>query len=170
MITRLELHYFRPDTRLISGQPNGGVAGATPNAPALLAARMPPRVRKKTSPAPRSDGRPRSVREDGLPQSVREALGHSTDVHPTIEELYQKELRLRDDYQSDPFGSVFGSVLERDPLAFFGVGSAVVAFLLWAWPTDFWLGIPIGAFTSTRLPAVAAFLVLCFILLLLRRR
>jgi hypothetical protein len=62
-----------------------------------------------------------------------------------------------------------------DLLAVLGVGSAVVAFLLWAWPGcslynallmcshEAW-------FSLARLPAVAAFLALSFILLLLRRR
>jgi hypothetical protein len=65
---------------------------------------------------------------------------------------------------------------ERDRLAVFGVGSAVVAFLLWAWPSDDGLcvwNIPCWvdfSFSDERLPAAAAFLALSFILLLLRRR
>jgi len=62
-----------------------------------------------------------------------------------------------------------------DRLAVLGVGSAVVAFLLWAWPgcwlssgcertTEHWFS------SAERLPAVAAFVALSFILLLLRRR
>ena len=63
-----------------------------------------------------------------------------------------------------------------DWFAVFGLGSAVVAFLLWAWPWDdgicvwsisCWLSF---SFSLERLPAVVAFLILSFILLLLRRR
>jgi hypothetical protein len=67
-----------------------------------------------------------------------------------------------------------------DRLAVLGVGSAVVAFLLWAVPARVcWWG---GSqnypqpfcgqefFTLDRLPFAAAFLALSFILLLLRRR
>jgi hypothetical protein len=51
-----------------------------------------------------------------------------------------------------------------DRLAVLGVASAVTAFVLWAYP-DY------GAmFSAARLPAIAAFLALAFILLLLRRR
>jgi hypothetical protein len=65
---------------------------------------------------------------------------------------------------------------KRDRLAVAGVASAFVAFLLWAIPArnsdgganiideEGW------AFSDERLPAVAAFLALSFILLLLRRR
>lgn len=62
-----------------------------------------------------------------------------------------------------------------DWLALLGVGSGVVAFLLWAWP-ECWLSARCERFTehwfssAERLPAVAAFLALSFILLLLRRR
>jgi hypothetical protein len=59
-------------------------------------------------------------------------------------------------------------VWERDPLAVLGVGSAVVAFLLWAWPEYYSYGSLQGFFSTDRLPAFAAFLVLSFILLLLR--
>jgi hypothetical protein len=64
--------------------------------------------------------------------------------------------------------------LATDPLAVFGVGAAVVAFLLWAWPARCGYG-PVGDgcydfFSDLRLPFVAAFLALSFILLLLRRR
>ena len=58
----------------------------------------------------------------------------------------------------------------RDRLAVAGVGSAVVAFLLWAWPYEFGLFYGYLFFSTERLPAVAAFLALSFILLLLRRR
>lgn len=60
---------------------------------------------------------------------------------------------------------------KRDPLAVVGVGSAALAFLLWAWPAQ-----ATGRccrtelFTESRLPSVASFLALSFILLLLRRR
>jgi hypothetical protein len=67
----------------------------------------------------------------------------------------------------------------RDPLAVLGVGSAVVAFLLWAVPAQVcvWGGMqnypmPFCGqefFTLDRLPFAAAFLALSFILLLLRR-
>jgi hypothetical protein len=67
-----------------------------------------------------------------------------------------------------------------DLLAAFGVGSAVVAFLLWAWPSpwpspwayEWWHGFFYFGpwFPTERLPAAAAFLALSFILLLLRRR
>ncbi len=62
-----------------------------------------------------------------------------------------------------------------DLLAVLGVGSAVVAFLLWAWPECWWSS-GCGRWTENwfssaeRLPAVAAFIALSFILLLLRRR
>jgi hypothetical protein len=71
------------------------------------------------------------------------------------------------------------NLLEPQPatdwLAVFGVGTAVVAFLLWAWSSPwpsryngfFWFE---QWFTTDRLPAVAAFLVASFVLLLLRRR
>ena len=120
-------------------------------------------VRKKTSPAPRPDG---------LPRSVREALGHTTDVHPTIEALYQQELRLRDHFQRDPLRSK----VKRDPLAALGIGSGALAFLLWAIPGEDcfsdspYTSCPSEWFSPERLPAVAAFLALSFILLLLRRR
>jgi hypothetical protein len=68
----------------------------------------------------------------------------------------------------------------RDPLAVLGIGSAVVAFLLWAVPARacVWGGsqnypLPFCGqefFTLDRLPFAAAFLALSFILLLLRRR
>ena len=60
----------------------------------------------------------------------------------------------------------------RDPLAVLGVGSAVVAFLLWAWPDSYEPGNFSRSlfFEAERLPAVAVFLVLSLILLLLRRR
>ena len=63
-----------------------------------------------------------------------------------------------------------------DRLAVLGVGSAVVAFLLWAFPV--WCG-SIAAlpepycqdfFSTERLPFVAAFFALAVISLLLRRR
>lgn len=62
----------------------------------------------------------------------------------------------------------------RDPLAVLGVGSAVVAFLMWAVPACL-----VGAlgcltepefFSYDRLPAVVGFYALAVILLLLRRR
>ena len=62
-----------------------------------------------------------------------------------------------------------------DWLAVLGVGSAALAFLLWAWP-ECWLSPGCDRTTehwfssAERLPAVAAFLALSFILLLLRRR
>lgn len=68
-------------------------------------------------------------------------------------------------------------VWKRDPLAVLGVGSAVVAFLLWAVPASVCWQSDTGSrlclqedFSDVRLPAVAAFLVVSFILLLLRRR
>ena len=66
-------------------------------------------------------------------------------------------------------------MLNRDPLAVLGVGSAVVAFLLWAAPTAvFCIGWTANQrwqcgqeyFSTERLPFVAAFLALSFILLL----
>ena len=72
--------------------------------------------------------------------------------------------------------------VNRDPLAAFGVGSAALAFLLWAWrgcknyysaagSTSADAGCyETGWFSTERLPAAAAFLALSFILLLLRRR
>ena len=75
------------------------------------------------------------------------------------------------------------NLLEPQPatdwLAVFGVGAAVVAFLLWAAPTAvFCIGWTANQrwqcgqeyFSSDRLPFAAAFLALSFILLLLRRR
>jgi hypothetical protein len=82
---------------------------------------------------------------------------------------------------------------KRDRLGVLGVGSAVVAFVLWAFPVrylvfstvgyttviekPFWESLPSSApmtsvhwFTDDRLPAIGAFLALSFILLLLRRR
>jgi hypothetical protein len=60
----------------------------------------------------------------------------------------------------------------RDPLAVFGVGSVVVAFLLWAWPEYYEPGNFSRSlfFEAERHPAVAVFLALSLILLLLRRR
>ena len=63
--------------------------------------------------------------------------------------------------------------LATDLLAVLGVGSAVVAFLLWALPREwrtFWEYQPWPWFSDERLPAAGAFLALSFILLLLRRR
>ena len=67
-------------------------------------------------------------------------------------------------------------VWERDPLAVLGVGSAVVAFLLWALPAPvfcvssqnqrFQCGQEV--FSLDRLPFTAAFLSLSFILLIAR--
>lgn len=73
-----------------------------------------------------------------------------------------------DDYMN------YGRRPVSDPLAGLGVGSAVVAFLLWAWPVNCfrsagWLNCS-DFFSDERLLAVVAFLVLSFILLLLRRR
>jgi hypothetical protein len=104
-------------------------------------------ARKKPSP---------TVRPDGLPRTFREALGHGNS-HPTVEALYRAELRLRDHFH-------------RDRLAVLGVGSAVVAFLLWAWPASFGLFYVNYFFPPERLPAVAAFFALAVISLLLRRR
>ena len=82
---------------------------------------------------------------------------------------------------------------KRDRLGVLGVGAAVGAFVLWAFPkkslcegmscreVDFWvIGQPnlLGElprdswywFTDVRLPAIAAVLALSFVLLLLRRR
>lgn len=60
---------------------------------------------------------------------------------------------------------------KQDRLGVLGVGSAVVAFVLWALPHQ------VSErccrpelFTLERLPAIVAFLVLAVILLLLRRR
>ena len=61
-----------------------------------------------------------------------------------------------------------------DWLALLGVGSAVVAFVLWAWPSDdggCFSYIPclvLFSFSDARLPAVAAFLALSLILLIAR--
>jgi hypothetical protein len=82
---------------------------------------------------------------------------------------------------------------KRDRFGVLGVGSAIVAFVLWAFPVrylvistagnttvieqPFWQSLPSSApmtsvrwFTDDRLPAIGAFLALSFILLLLRRR
>jgi hypothetical protein len=62
---------------------------------------------------------------------------------------------------------------ERDRLAVLGVGSAALAFLLWAWPHCGLL--PFGyfcepPFSPGRTPAVTVFFGLAVISLLLRRR
>jgi hypothetical protein len=85
---------------------------------------------------------------------------------------------------------------KRDQLGVLGVGAAVGAFVLWAFPKkciygifpcvefDFWEDLPTYSsfyseespnfswywFTDVRLPAIAAVLALSFVLLLLRRR
>ena len=71
---------------------------------------------------------------------------------------------------ASPMFSFLAQAWARDRLAVAGVGSAVVAFLLWAWPYEFGLFYGYLFFSTERLPAVAAFLALSFILLLLRRR
>lgn len=71
---------------------------------------------------------------------------------------------------ASPLFSFLAQAWARDPLAVAGVGSAVLAFLLWAWPYEFGLFYGYLFFSTERLPAVAAFLALSFILLLLRRR
>jgi hypothetical protein len=63
--------------------------------------------------------------------------------------------------------------LQRDPLAVTGVGSAALAFMVWAWPHCGLL--PFGyfcepPFSPGRLPAVTVFFGLAVISLLLRRR
>jgi hypothetical protein len=60
-----------------------------------------------------------------------------------------------------------------DWLAVFGVGSAVIAFLLWAWPEtcyDFGAWYCSDWFLLSRISIFAPLFVLSFILLLLRRR
>jgi hypothetical protein len=71
---------------------------------------------------------------------------------------------------SDPDWNQLEPRPATDDLAVFGVGAAVVAFLLWAWPQQWGYFYLNGIFEAERLPAVAAFLALSFILLLLRRR
>lgn len=81
---------------------------------------------------------------------------------------------------ASPMSSFLAQAWARDRLAVAGVGSAVVAFLLWAWPSpwpspwawEWWHGFFYFGpwFPTERLPAAAAFLALSFILLLLRRR
>ena len=67
----------------------------------------------------------------------------------------------------------------RDRLGVLGVGSALIAFVLWAFPHEASRGHAVFSlpqtwrlemFSTARLPAIAAFLALAFILLLLRRR
>ena len=53
-----------------------------------------------------------------------------------------------------------------DWLAVIGVGSAMVAFLMWAIPANYYSGL----FSDERQTAVAVFLAFSFIALLLRRR
>ena len=53
-----------------------------------------------------------------------------------------------------------------DWLAVLGVGSAMVAFLMWAIPANYYSGL----FSDERQTAVAVFLAFSFIALLLRRR
>ena len=64
--------------------------------------------------------------------------------------------------------------LQRDPLAFIGVGAAVAALLFWTMPyCGHLLGIWFycsAPFTPERVPAASSFLGLAVILLLLRRR
>jgi hypothetical protein len=62
------------------------------------------------------------------------------------------------------------SAWAQDRLAILGVGSAAIAFLLWAVPDCPYPNFCSDWFPDERLPAVAAFLALSFILLLLRRR
>ncbi len=69
-----------------------------------------------------------------------------------------------------PALSLLKQAWNRDRLAVLGVGSAALAFLLWAWPYEWGLFYFYAAFSTERLPAAAAFLALSFILLLLRRR
>ena len=57
-----------------------------------------------------------------------------------------------------------------DWLGVLGVGSAFVAFVLWAWDYEGVGGTGPGWFSTERLPAIGAFLALAVILLLLRRR
>jgi len=71
----------------------------------------------------------------------------------------------------------FKQAWKRDLLGVLGVGAAVVAFLFWSLPYDYCAVAGSGIctmnqewFTSERLPAIAAFLALAFVLLLLRRR
>ena len=75
------------------------------------------------------------------------------------------------DLPKPPAFSRFESRPATDWLAVFGVGAAVIAFLLWAWPAqNTERCCRPELFTDSRLPAVAAFLAVSFILLLLRRR
>ena len=73
---------------------------------------------------------------------------------------------------ASPMFSFLAQAWARDRLAVAGVGSAVVAFLLWAWPESYEPGNFSRSlfFEAERLPAVAVFLALSLILLLLRRR
>ncbi len=67
----------------------------------------------------------------------------------------------------------FQALVARDRLGVWGVGAAAIALLLWAWPgcvSGNGYGCIEEWFSFERLPAVAAFLALSFILLLLRRR
>ncbi len=67
----------------------------------------------------------------------------------------------------------FRAKVVSDPLAFLGVGSAVIAFLLWAWPEtcyDFGAWYCSDWFLLSRISIFAPLFVLSFILLLLRRR
>lgn len=85
------------------------------------------------------------VRPDGLAPTVADALGFP--VGERLEALYRVELRLRDFLRLDSrtrraiLGnrirralSPLSSLWKRDRLGVLGVVSAVVAFLLWAWP------------------------------------
>jgi hypothetical protein len=125
------------------------------------------------------------VRPDGLAPTVADALGHP--VGERLEALYRVELRLRDFFRLDSrtrralIGShtrralsPFSSLWKRDPLAIAGLGSAAFAFLLWAWlgcvPSSNSGCLYEDWFSPERLPAVAVFLALSLILLLLRRR
>jgi hypothetical protein len=71
---------------------------------------------------------------------------------------------------SDPDWNQLEPRPATDWLAVLGVGSAVIAFLLWAWPQQWGYFYFNGIFEAERLPFAAAFLALSFILLLLRRR
>jgi hypothetical protein len=88
-----------------------------------------------------------------------------------LKRLKQAWKRAEQAYVRAGWSPNFASV-QRDPLAALGIGSAAVAFLLWAIPGADCFGsgysCNIEWFSPERLPAVAAFLALSVILLIVR--
>lgn len=107
------------------------------------------------------------------------------------QEWYDRIPKIFSEVDDEELKAIQISGPENDRLGFLGVGAAGVAFVLWAFPkkllcngtycreVDFWIPPQPNLFgelsreswiwfTNERLPAIAAFLVLSFVLLLLR--